>query len=1411
MEKRSIIILTVVLILAGILIFIGFAFYKYFKSPEKTLGIGANIESVLLSEDGKTAYIKLSWESNKNITKIKFTLTDKKGKEYFYETSEGAQEISVPYRRGFWDWLFGRQFVGSYNYQINSESAGLSDFNNINQVDVLFEYQTEAGESVDSPVLDTGTPTANTTTPTSSGSSRSSGNDDSSTTTPPTTPTCTNDTSCTFVGSFCDNNIPYNCSLGSDGCLDRVNGSECGSGFYCSGGCVEAPSQNTFYVSVTGAGSKNGSSQSNAMNLSQAQAYANNHTNDEITFLLGGGNYGEISQHTDSWNGTAWNIKGLDRYGGDMNEKLPPDIKWITFKADEGQKPVFTRIHIGNVHGPWLVKYIFDGIIINGTETDIPMPIQLEEVVGFKIFNSILIGSFEYYRSSTSAVIWTDESNEIKIINNSLSKSRYGIYQTGGFNNIDIIGNKITDIGEDPLRLGGNNILFKNNEIYSLGQNVPATAHQDYIHFTNSENLTFRNNKIYAHRGGCHFNGGHTFKNFVFEGNIIYDMNGYEFTPNNVINGIFRNNTIIGIGDMPGVTFEEGCSNISVSNNLFLTIYSGNDSSISYHDKNIYVSILDWSPGEREANSYGYQAIGPTKYGIIQKLINETLTNYPEYCRGIIYNRRNFSNLVLGNSTDGYVTVSKPGETFEEFNLRQHLDYIEFMKVPSLLCNSWSDPCKLRLKKIESGILTLDQKYDSFVLNPAETFNGTLKYSASTKNKIYVADTFGHSVAETYHVGDIIDYNYQEIPHEITAVLSDENGTYIQFTPDLPEKAEAVRWFCNWGQNPSSIKRDFRARMDGPACNGSINPLGIAVGALPCVCTNNSQCEEVFGSNYVCENEKCVETPQQNTFYVSVTGAGSHDGSLGNEMNLSEAKSYANINSDELITFLLESGNYGDVVFSSSISRTSWAIWKANGDVNLSSIKISNSLKRDGYLKFENLKINKEDYRVNLIEIEKINYLIFEKVSIFNDKLEYHVPQDRAVIISDSDNILFDGCSLKGAFNSTTSTEKGIYSYDESNNQNITIKNCDIQGYRKSIYMNGQNWIVENNTIHNIPEDGIVIGYCTNCTISNNKIYDLMPFNVERCLDSDSGTDCAHSDCLQANYVPSHNITIRNNLCYNGFTHGWWINPLGATNYVIENNMVFNATHVGNGGADTATVCNINGIIFRNNLIEGKAKTHDGGLGCNRATTYWRNFSYNIIRVLEVNSSGGVEYEDYNIFGYVLPWGGWKNPLGSHSKNFAGDYNSFYDIFVNASNNDFTPKWNSIACPGGNSNLSAGQYIGALPCVCTNDQQCADLGLGDCDEASGKCSGLPSLSPFTQLLNFIKSLLTTKTGNAILAGKTINGNVIGNAVNETGNGNYKSSYIVLSIFVVIILIITVMIVKIKKNKKIKLKIKKKKR
>ena len=203
----------------GIIIFLILlisAFF-YFKSPEKTLGLGANIESVLLSADGTISYIKLAGGSlDKNITKIKFIFIDENGNEQVYETSEGIKEIEVAFKRSFWDWLFGRQLKGVYDYEIKAGDIGLNDFNNINEVGVLFEYKTDEGDVIETSVLDTGTTTRTTTT----GGGSSGGTSDGGTTIIP----CAPESKETTCGNYC--------GIKKNNCDEDVN-CACQSGTYC--------------------------------------------------------------------------------------------------------------------------------------------------------------------------------------------------------------------------------------------------------------------------------------------------------------------------------------------------------------------------------------------------------------------------------------------------------------------------------------------------------------------------------------------------------------------------------------------------------------------------------------------------------------------------------------------------------------------------------------------------------------------------------------------------------------------------------------------------------------------------------------------------------------------------------------------------------------------------------------------------------------------------------------------------------------------------------------------------------------------------------------------------------------------------------------------------------------------------
>ena len=183
-RKRKEITIIIILSLMIVIVFLGIASYFYFKSPEKTIGLGAEIESFLISDDGLRAFVRMSGGSlDKNITAIKFTFSDSFGNNYFYETGEGIVEMEMPYERSFWDWLLGREFEERYDHEILiSDVEGLDSFDKVDTLSLVFEHETEDGDVVDSPELDTEglttTPLSFSSSSTSTSSSSSRSNDE---------------------------------------------------------------------------------------------------------------------------------------------------------------------------------------------------------------------------------------------------------------------------------------------------------------------------------------------------------------------------------------------------------------------------------------------------------------------------------------------------------------------------------------------------------------------------------------------------------------------------------------------------------------------------------------------------------------------------------------------------------------------------------------------------------------------------------------------------------------------------------------------------------------------------------------------------------------------------------------------------------------------------------------------------------------------------------------------------------------------------------------------------------------------------------------------------------------------------------------------------------------------------------
>jgi hypothetical protein len=264
-------VISLVIILAALIFILSFMFYM--NSSEYKLKLGAEISKAVISNDSKSVYISLKGGINQgSISKIKFNFKDAEGKDHLYVTEQGAKEMSVPYKNGFFSWFKGDQFNNEQEYNINAADLKLLNFSNILSVDVFFEYLKPSfvGESslLDSNSLDladlrygrsfVGKPKQFCNPKTCSGLGKQCGNWNDGCGTilgcgscnPGYTcnssggcilkpVSCINDTGCSVVGSFCEGNLTYTCSAGSDGCLDRVNGNVCGNGFVCNlGNCL---------------------------------------------------------------------------------------------------------------------------------------------------------------------------------------------------------------------------------------------------------------------------------------------------------------------------------------------------------------------------------------------------------------------------------------------------------------------------------------------------------------------------------------------------------------------------------------------------------------------------------------------------------------------------------------------------------------------------------------------------------------------------------------------------------------------------------------------------------------------------------------------------------------------------------------------------------------------------------------------------------------------------------------------------------------------------------------------------------------------------------------------------------------------------------------------------------------------
>ncbi len=261
-----------------------------------------------------------------------------------------------------------------------------------------------------------------------------------------------------------------------------------------------------------------------------------------------------------------------------------------------------------------------------------------------------------------------------------------------------------------------------------------------------------------------------------------------------------------------------------------------------------------------------------------------------------------------------------------------------------------------------------------------------------------------------------------------------------------------------------------------------------------CGCESGKECKEG-----VCELVDC--RTENNCYYVSVNGDYENTGTIESPWNMEKAQRYAEQNNNTKITYKLLEGNYGDVYFPTPAGgppwqmqpreENKWVVWEATSENTVfESLKMGAAENTEGYMKFIGIKVQRETHTDEYVKTNRVGSIEFYNMTLIG--VGYSGTTPRGFYLSGPGNYKIIGCNITGEYSESYS---GGFSYaiDGANSKNVLIKNNDISNSYTGVLVQGENFIIENNHIHQIDDDGIVVEKSKNTLIQNNTIHDLMP------------------------------------------------------------------------------------------------------------------------------------------------------------------------------------------------------------------------------------------------------------------------------------------------------------------------------
>jgi hypothetical protein len=364
---------------------------------------------------------------------------------------------------------------------------------------------------------------------------------------------CTNDTGCSSAGNFCNGQTPYSCSLGIDGCLDRVNLAACTGDDICSKGkCVEVAECTV-------------SDDCNAGEICHKDA-CTTITNDIYYVSPSGSNSNDGSINT------PWQT--IDYAFG---QTKPGDTVYLREGVYEGKLVLDCRYGEGGAEGAW---FTFSGY--PGEDAIIKSKFSLQECKYSHIKNIHFVDSLlSFYRSPNGGSVYNEY---IKLTDN---------YITG------------KQVSYGQVIVTGSNHLIENNTIYFENGGGGSLDHGIYL--AEGENNIVRGNYVNNASGyGIHLYvrafsdpHGHVIRNATIENNIVANSrygSGFVVASGRApasenrtaaVDGVIFRNNIAYNNKAGGITIPGAgnfTKNIKIYNNIFYENNSGLQIGMNYRD-----------------------------------------------------------------------------------------------------------------------------------------------------------------------------------------------------------------------------------------------------------------------------------------------------------------------------------------------------------------------------------------------------------------------------------------------------------------------------------------------------------------------------------------------------------------------------------------------------------------------------------------------------------------------------------------------------------------------------------------------------------------------------------------------------------------------------------------------------------